>query len=229
MSLQDLIAPYLNRFVILFSENATAKLELSCAEGKVHVNMFYDLVAPKQNLPTAPPVKKAGYSDSLKKNLKTSQLNRLKRRAAVRAEEAETHTVRQNQMAEKAVEEAAKAVHAPEQHNVEAAKKNIEVQAANGEAKEAEAEKGPCDWDYAATEKLWLLQIQITGKNLMLSDVPSAGYAMEKGENFQNHQKEDWAEKTKCQLCGNKLNCMALKKHMKHIHGKDFPWIVKEW
>ena len=164
MSLQDLIAPYLNRFVILFSENATAKLELSCAEGKVHVNMFYDLVAPKQNLPTAPPVKKAGYSDSLKKNLKTSQLNRLKRRAAVRAEEAETQTVRQNQMAEKAVEEAAKAVHAPEQHNVEAAKKNIEVQAANGEAKEAEAEKGPCDWDYAVTEKLWLLQIQITGK-----------------------------------------------------------------
>ena len=96
MSLQKLIAPYLNRFVILFIENATAKLELSCAEGKVHVNMFHDLGAPKQTRPPAPPVKKAGYSEVLKNNLKTSQLNRLKRGAAVQAEEAETQTLRQN-------------------------------------------------------------------------------------------------------------------------------------
>ena len=64
--------------------------------------------------------------------MKTSQLNRLKRRAETRAEEAETQTLKQNQMAEEAVKDAAKAVHVPEQHNVEAAKANIEVWAANG-------------------------------------------------------------------------------------------------
>ena len=226
MSLQELISPYLNRFVILFSENATAKLELSCTEGKVHVNIFHDLGAPKQTLPPAPPVKKAGYNEVLKKNLKTSQLNRLKRRAAVRAEEAETQTVRQNQMAEEAVEDAAKAVHVPEQHNVEAAKANIEV---NGEAEEAEAEKGPCDWDYAVTEKDMTPSSPDYRKksNAFRCTFCRVRYGIK--ENFQNHQKEDWAEKTKCQLCGNKLNCMALKKHMKHIHGKDLPWIVKDW
>ena len=228
MSLQELIAPYLNRFVILFSENATAKLELN-TEGKFHVNMIHDLGAPKQTLPPAPPVKKAGYNEVLKKNLKTSQINRLKRRAAVRAEEAETQTLRQNKMAEEAVEDAAKAVHAPEQHNVEAAKASNKIPAANGEAKETEADKGPCDWDYAVTEKDMAPSGPEYRKKPNAFRCTFCRVRYGKKENFQNHQKEDWAEKTKCQLCGNKLNCMALKKHMKHIHGKDFPWIVKEW
>ena len=43
MSIQDHIAPY--RFVILFNENATAKLKLSCTEGKVDVIIFHDLGA----------------------------------------------------------------------------------------------------------------------------------------------------------------------------------------
>ena len=47
MSLQDHIDPYLNRFVILFNENATAKLELSCTEGKLNVSIFHDLGAVK--------------------------------------------------------------------------------------------------------------------------------------------------------------------------------------
>ena len=48
MYLQDHIAPY--RFVILFNENATAKLKLSCTEGKFNVNIFHDLGAGKKNL-----------------------------------------------------------------------------------------------------------------------------------------------------------------------------------
>ena len=95
MSLHDHIAPYLNRFVILFNQNATAKLELSCTEGKVNVNIFHDLGAIKQPLPPTPPVQKRSYNKVLKNNLKTSQLNRLKRRAAARAEEAKTETLKQ--------------------------------------------------------------------------------------------------------------------------------------
>ena len=77
MSVQEHIAPYLNRFVILFNQNATAKLELSCAEAKVNVNIFHELGAIEQPLPPTPPVKKAGYNEVLEKNLKISQLKRL--------------------------------------------------------------------------------------------------------------------------------------------------------
>ena len=77
-------------------------------------------------------------------------------------------------MAVEAVKEAAKDVHAPEQRNVEAEKANIKVWTINGEAEEAEAEKGPCYWDNSVTEK------DMAPSGPMLSDVPSAGYAMEK-------------------------------------------------
>ena len=42
-------------------------------------------------------------------------------------------------------------------------------------------------------------------------------------EKFKERQKEDWAEKTKCYQCGHKLNCMALKKHIKTHITKIFP------
>ena len=94
MSVQELNAPYLNRFVILFNQNATEKLELSCAEGKVNVNIFHELGAIEQPLPPTPPVKKAGYNEGMNKNLKISQLKRLQRRAAARAEEAKAETLK---------------------------------------------------------------------------------------------------------------------------------------
>ena len=103
MSVQELIAPYLNRFVILFNQNATAKLEFSCAEGKVNVNIFHELEAIRQPLPTTPLV--------LKKNLKASQLKRLQRRAAARAEEAkaeEAKTPKEKDSNEQALEDAVK-------------------------------------------------------------------------------------------------------------------------
>ena len=118
MSVQELISPYLNRFVILFNQNATAKLELSCAEGKVNVNIFHELGAIKQPLPPTLPVKKTGYNEVLKKNLKTSQLKRLQRRAAARAEEAKAEILKEQEIAEKALEDAVKAKHVSEQQKV---------------------------------------------------------------------------------------------------------------
>ena len=73
MCVQELIVSYLNRFVILFNQNATAKLEFSCGEGKVTVNIFHELGAIKQPLPPTPLVKKVGYDEVLKKNLKAAQ------------------------------------------------------------------------------------------------------------------------------------------------------------
>ena len=78
------------------------------------------------------------YNEVLKKNLKISQLKRLKRRAAVKAEEAKTQTIKQNQIAEKAVKDAEKARHVSEERNMKAAKSNLEVQEANAEAEKAD-------------------------------------------------------------------------------------------
>ena len=43
MSSNNLLSPYLNRFVTLINQNATAKLELSCIAGKVKVNITHEL------------------------------------------------------------------------------------------------------------------------------------------------------------------------------------------
>ena len=89
-------------------------------------------------------------------------MNRLKRRAAARAEEAKTQSLIQNQIAEKAVKDAEKARHVSEQHNIDAAKANLEVQEANAKAEKAdrklaeemaEAAKVYYDWDFAVAMK----------------------------------------------------------------------------
>ena len=122
MSVQELIAPYLNRFLILFNQNANAKLELSCAEGKVNVNIFHELGVIEQPLPPTPPVKKAGYNEVLKKNLKISPLKRLQRRAAARADEAKAETLKNKEISENALRGAVKAKHVSEQQNIKAAR-----------------------------------------------------------------------------------------------------------
>ena len=48
-------------------------------------------------------------------------------------------------------------------------------------------------------------------------------------EKFVGHQAEARTETIKCNFFGNKLNCNALKKHKKNIHGKDFQWLVKAY
>ena len=109
--MQELIASYLNRFVILLNQNATAKLEFSCAEGKVHVKLFHDIVVLKQTLLPAHSFKKAGYNEVLKKNLRTCQVNILEimRRAGAWAEDPKNQTRKENKIAEQSVEDTERA------------------------------------------------------------------------------------------------------------------------
>ena len=119
MAVEAQLAPYLNRFVILLRQNSVAKLEISCSNGKLNVNISHDMGLVEQATPHPPP----SYKEVLKKNLKRSQINRLQKRAAERAdkaskeaEEAEAETAKvtkySNEIAEKvnvAAEEAPKA------------------------------------------------------------------------------------------------------------------------
>ena len=78
MSIQEQLAPYLNRFVILFHQNASAKLELSCTNGKVSVNIMHDFGVVEKTVPPKKPDQQP-YNEVLKKNLKQSQINRLQK------------------------------------------------------------------------------------------------------------------------------------------------------
>ena len=102
MSTHTLISPYINRFVNLIHENATAKLELSCTGGRDKVNILHDLGEVKDTSPklaTSPPT----YSDALKKNVRLSQINCLQKRANLRAEEARNKTKDQQKITEDAL------------------------------------------------------------------------------------------------------------------------------
>ena len=104
MSIQEQLAPYLNRFVILFHQNASAKLEFSCTNGKVSVNIMPGFGVVEK---TVPPKKtdQQPYNEVLKKNLKPSQNNRLQKRSSARAEQAK----HQDESIGKSIKEANKA------------------------------------------------------------------------------------------------------------------------
>ena len=91
MSAKDLISPYLNRFVAIKNQKATAKLELYCKDGKVVVNFQHELGLIEETSP-GPHSEIPAYSDILKKGVSTSQLNRLQRRAEERAEKSRSET-----------------------------------------------------------------------------------------------------------------------------------------
>ena len=75
MAVEAQLAPYLNRFVILLRHNSVAKLELSCSNGKLSVNISHDMGLVEQATSQPPP----SYKEVLKKNLKRSQINRLQK------------------------------------------------------------------------------------------------------------------------------------------------------
>ena len=104
MSIQEQLAPYLNRFVILFHQNASAKLELSYTNGKVSVNIMHDFGVVEKTVPPKKPDQQP-YNEVLKKNLKQSQINRLQKRASARAEQAK----HQDESIGKSIQEANKA------------------------------------------------------------------------------------------------------------------------
>ena len=78
MSVHDQLAPYLNRFVILLHQNAKAKLELSCEDGKVNVNINHDLGKVVNTTHHAVPSNPA-YNDVMKNNVSMSQLKARKK------------------------------------------------------------------------------------------------------------------------------------------------------
>ena len=206
------------------------------------MNIFHELGAIEQPLPPTPPVKKAGYNEVLKKNLKISQLKILQRRAAARAEEAKAETLKDKEISEKALQEAVKAKHASEQQKIKAAKASFEVHGNNAKAEEAMAiaEAEEAIIENAENTKAELEKAEIAKAEL--DNVPQVKMSIIKihgpfrcslcrvlfntREKFKEHQQEDWAEKTKCYQCGYKLNCMALKRHIKNTHNKDISCIV---
>ena len=104
MSAHDLFAPYLNRFVNLLNQNATAKLEFSCKDGKVNVNIPHDLGVVAEASPATIQVQPT-YKEALRKGttfVSSSQDMRLQRRAMSRAEEARKETKKQQLIAEEA-------------------------------------------------------------------------------------------------------------------------------
>ena len=233
MSVQELIAPYLNRFVILFNQIATAKLEFSCAEGKVNVNIFHELEAIRQPLPTTPLVKKAGYNEVLKKNLKASQLKILQRRAASHAEEAKAETPKEKDSNEQALEVAVKAKHVSEQQNITAAEANIEVHGANAKAEErmaiAEAEKAIFE-DLAKTEKEQVELDKAHSKDIFRCTFCRDLFYTKCG--FRDHTFSGWVhrEDLKCPLCDLCFsNCHYVKEHMKEKHKRDFVFTAGEY
>ena len=87
MSTQEKLNPYLNRFTILVQQHATAKLEFNCLDGKVTVNLLHDL-GVVEKAPPATAVQQSEKGQVLKKNVSLSQIIRLQKRAAERAEKA---------------------------------------------------------------------------------------------------------------------------------------------
>ena len=87
MSTQEKLNPYLNRFTILVEQHVTAKLEFNCLDGKVTVNLLHDL-GVVEKAPPATAVQQSEKGQVLKKNVSLSQIIRLQKRAAERAEQA---------------------------------------------------------------------------------------------------------------------------------------------
>ena len=152
MSAKDLFAPYLNRFVSLLNQKATAKLELSCKDGKVNVNLFHDMGDFVETSPTSVQ-ETPSYKEALKKGankVSSSQMKRLHKRAVSRAEEARKETKHQQVIAEKArndlvqaKEETEKALSDAEEAKLEAERVKLATTKLRQEAEKAkmEAEK----------------------------------------------------------------------------------------
>ena len=120
MSVKDQLSPYLNRFLILCEQKSNVKLELCCDNGQVSVNLLHALEVVSPTIPNKIQ-KKEKYSEILKKkNIGTSQLNRLQRRAFERAEEAKKEAKLQQEIADQAKMEAVKATCEAENVKLEA-------------------------------------------------------------------------------------------------------------
>ena len=94
MSSTDLLSSYINIFIAINQQMSYARLELCCKNRKV-------TVIPRKTVD----------SDILKQDINTPQFDRLERRPATRAEEANVETKKQKNTAAKANIEAEKSTH----------------------------------------------------------------------------------------------------------------------
>ena len=114
MSALKLMDPYISIFVTLILLKSTAKLEFSCLDGKVTVNICHDLgeveeTNLRQNIGIP------FYTDVLKDNVEPPQFNRLQKRACARPEEARIAFIEQWVITERAVSEVDKSKAEPEE------------------------------------------------------------------------------------------------------------------
>ena len=101
MSAKDLILPYLNRFVAINQEKSSAKLELTCSNRKITVNLLHNLRVIEEVTPYLK-YESPAYSEILKKNVNNSQSIRLQKRTQLSAEESRAEIKRQQYIARKA-------------------------------------------------------------------------------------------------------------------------------
>ena len=226
MSIQGQIAPYSNRFVLLFNQNATAQLDVSCSEGRVSVNTSHDLGAVSKTPPTHQ-AEKQKYSDILKKSVSPSQLRRLKKRAETRAEKAKVPIQNNGNTAEKAIEEISKAVEEAEKVKKEAINAKQEAEKAKTEAEDAKAELE----NYKAMIKdkkctrclnTFDSAAEMTDHINQVHNYPCSicSLCAESHKILQRHWKSE-EEEVFCEFCGHgEFSCEAIFKHIESKHKK---------
>ena len=201
MSVQDQLSPYLNRFVTLLKNRASAKLELQCQGGKVTINIFHDLGEVEETVPK--PFLKPTYTDILKNNVNMSQQKRLQRRAAARAEEALKCTKEQQKIAGEAEQAFRQAKLDAEEARADAEKAKNEAEKAKNEAEKAK---------YEAEEAKQLAEKAKKGSNKHKSKLSKQG-AEEASEDETS--KSNTTLPLSCDSCGTEFMCQdRLKDHI---------------
>jgi hypothetical protein len=234
MSIQDQIAPYLNRFVLLFNQNATAKLEIGCIDGKVSVNISHELGAVVKMAPSKKPEKQQ-YSDVLKKKVRPSQLKRLQIRADARAAQAKVPTHEND--AEKAnddnVIEAEQVKHEAENARKEAEKDKTKAENALPRNPNIVPSKAPseteCD-DASAKNVITPEKLSQTLRcSLCRKTFPDMFQFNEHKKVWNRDQKKE-SLKVKCPLCDDRLfSCQHIMNHIGSEHERNFNWIAEEY
>ena len=234
MSIQDQIAPYLNRFVLLFNQNATAKLEIGCIDGKVSVNISHDLGAVVKMAPTQKPEKQQ-YSNVLKKKVSPSQLKRLKIRADARAAQAKVPTHEND--AEKAnddnVIEAEQVEHEAKNARKEAEKNQTKAENALPCNPNIVASKVPSETECDDSSRNYVVTPEKLPQTLRCSlcrkTFPDMSEFDEHKKLWNKDQNKE-SLKLKCPLCDTRLfSCNHIMNHIGRDHKRNFNWIAEEY
>ena len=128
--------PYLNRFTTLWQDNANVKLEFTCKDGNVIVNLSHN-VGGIEKVPEAKRTHNPNDENVLKKNVSLSQIVRLKKRAAERAAAEKCDVEKAKCIAEEAEKDAISAKMLHEKTKCEAEKAKNEAEESRNEAEKA--------------------------------------------------------------------------------------------